>query len=119
VLEAVINGRYYWIPFARLTRVQIEPPEDLRDVVWMPAHLEFENGGESVALIPTRYVGSEHSEDGLLMMSRKTIWQEVAPGTHHGVGQRILTTDTDEVPLMEIRTINVIGASGEGAEAGA
>ena len=28
-------------------------------MVWMPAHLQFENGGESVALIPTRYPGSE------------------------------------------------------------
>jgi type VI secretion system protein ImpE len=118
VLEAVVNGRYYWIPFTRLTRVQMEPPEDLRDVVWMPAHLEFENGGESVALIPTRYVGSDQADDGLLVMSRKTVWQEVAPGTHHGIGQRILATDADEVPLMDVRTINVTGASGEDAEAG-
>ena len=59
VLEAVINGRYYWVPFARLAAVTIEAPEDLRDVVWMPAHLQFENGGEAVALIPTRYPGSE------------------------------------------------------------
>ena len=39
-------------------RSSSKPPEDLRDVVWMPAHLQFENGGESVALIPTRYPGS-------------------------------------------------------------
>ena len=31
--EAIINGRYYWIPFSRLTRVSIEPPTDLRDMV--------------------------------------------------------------------------------------
>jgi len=52
-------------------------------------------------------------------MSRKTIWQEVAPETHHGIGQRILTTDADEVPLMEVRTINLIGPSDEPAERGA
>ena len=40
-------------------RVTVEEPADLRDVVWMPAHLQFENGGDSVALIPTRYPGSE------------------------------------------------------------
>ena len=57
MLEAVINGRYYWVPFSRLAEVTIEAPEDLRDVVWMPAHLQFENGGEMVALIPTRYPG--------------------------------------------------------------
>ena len=59
VLEAVINGRYYWVPFSRLTKIADRGAGDLRDVVWMPAHLQFENGGESVALIPTRYPGSE------------------------------------------------------------
>ena len=73
VLEAVINGRYYWVPFSRLSKVQIEPPEDLRDMVWMPAHLQFENGGESVALIPTRYPGSERAGDGLIALARKTV----------------------------------------------
>ncbi len=40
--EAVINGRYYWVPFARLSTIDLEPPEDLRDVVWMPAHFGFD-----------------------------------------------------------------------------
>jgi len=112
VLEAVINGRYYWIPFARLTRVQIEPPEDLRDFVWMPAHLDFENGGETVALIPTRYPGSENSSDGLIALARKTIWEEVSADVHRGLGQRILATDGEETPLMEVRTITLNGGSG-------
>jgi type VI secretion system protein ImpE len=109
VLEAVINGRYYWVPFSRLAEVKLEEPEDLRDLVWMPAHLQFENGGEMLALIPTRYPGSEASEDGLIALARKTVWQEVAPDTHHGLGQRILTTDVGDVPLLELRTL-VIGA---------
>ena len=52
VLEAFVNGRYYWMPFARLAHIKFEPPDDLRDCVWMPAHLEFENGGETLALVP-------------------------------------------------------------------
>jgi type VI secretion system protein ImpE len=111
VLEAVINGRYYWVPFARLNKIQIEPPEDLRDMVWMPAHLDFENGGESMALIPTRYPGSEHATDGLIALARKTIWDEVAPNIHQGLGQRILTTDIDDVPIMEVRTISLTGGA--------
>lgn len=105
VLEAVINGRYYWVPFSRLSKISLEPPEDLRDMVWMPAHLEFENGGESVAFIPTRYPGSESSADGLIALARKTVWNEVAEGAHHGLGQRMLTTDAGEMPLTEIRAI--------------
>lgn len=105
VLEVIMNGRYYWVPFTRLSKITIEPPEDLRDVVWMPAHLQFENGGESVAFIPTRYPGSEVSEDGLIVLARKTIWEEVGPDAYRGVGQRVFTTDAAELPLMEVRSI--------------
>jgi len=109
VLEAIINGRYYWVPFSRLLKVDIEAPEDLRDMVWMPAHLQFENGGESVALIPTRYPGSQASEDGLIRLARKTVWEEIAPDTHRGLGQRVLATDADDSPLMEVRAITLTG----------
>jgi type VI secretion system protein ImpE len=119
VLEAVINGRYYWVPFARLSAVTMEKPEDLRDMVWMPAQLQFENGGEQVALIPTRYPGSERSDDGLIVLARKTVWEEVSPDTHHGLGQRVIATDTGEVPLMEVRSLHIRSAAAEAAGAGA
>jgi len=117
VLEAVINGKYYWVPFDRLSGVTVEEPEDLRDMVWMPAQLQFENGGESVALIPTRYPGSEASDDGLIALARKTVWQEVAPDAHHGLGQRILATDAVDVPLLELRKL-VVHAAAADATAG-
>jgi type VI secretion system protein ImpE len=112
----VINGRYYWVPFSRLSGVTVEEPEDLRDMVWMPAQLQFENGGESVALIPTRYPGSEASDDGLIALARKTVWQEVAPDTHYGLGQRVIATDALELPLLELRTL-VVHARAAGASA--
>lgn len=114
VVEAVINGRYYWVPFARLSRIDIEAPVDLRDMVWMPAHFQFENGGEAVALIPSRYPGSERSADGLVVLGRKTIWEEVTADAHHGLGQRIMATDSEEVPLLEIRAISIDGAASHG-----
>jgi type VI secretion system protein ImpE len=116
VLEAIINGRYYWVPFSRLAAITVEEPEDLRDMVWMPAHLQFENGGESVALIPARYPGSEASEDGLIALARKTVWQEVAPDTHYGLGQRVIATDAADVPLLELRKL-VVHASAADASA--
>jgi type VI secretion system protein ImpE len=116
VLEAMINGRYYWIPFARLSRVDIEAPVDLRDTVWMPAHLQFANGGETLALVPTRYPGSERSGDGLVALARRTIWEPAGPDAHHGLGQRLIATDTDETPLMDIRAIT-IDATADGDDA--
>jgi type VI secretion system protein ImpE len=107
VCEAVINGRYYWVPFDRLSRIDLEAPADLRDVVWMPAHFQFSNGGESVGLIPTRYAGSESSGDAQVRLARKTEWREDAPEVFVGLGQRVLATDVGEHPIMDVRTIEL------------
>ena len=41
VLEAIVNGRYYWIPFQRIRSIAVEKPEDLRDLVWMPVQFRL------------------------------------------------------------------------------
>jgi type VI secretion system protein ImpE len=107
VCEAILNGKYYWIPFHRLQSVEIEPPVDLRDFVWMPAKLTFANGGESVALLPTRYPGSETHADDMIRLARKTDWNQVSEGTFLGVGQRMYATDAGEHALLDIRSIQM------------
>jgi type VI secretion system protein ImpE len=107
MLEAIVNGKYYWIPFARLAEIKIEKPIDLRDVAWMPAVLTFTTGGESVAFVPTRYPGSEAAVDPSIVMARSTAWSEPAPGVHHGLGQRLLATDEGEFPLMDVREVKL------------
>lgn len=110
VCEAIVNGKYFWIPFGCLQTIAIEPPEDLRDFVWMPARLTFANGGESVALIPTRYPGSEAQADGALRLARKTAWTQAAENTYLGSGQRMLATDQAEYALMDVRRIQLDSA---------
>jgi type VI secretion system protein ImpE len=109
MLEAVVNGRYYWIPFLRLKAVKVEKPTDLRDLVWAPASITFANGGETVALIPTRYPGSEASPDGQIRMARKTDWAPCDDNGFHGLGQRVLITDQGELPLLELRELSLEG----------
>ena len=110
VLEAIVNGRYYWLPFSRISTITMEAPEDLRDVVWMPAQFEFQNGGQVVGLIPSRYPGSETAGDGLLALARKTLWEEFASDAHRGLGQRVLATDSGDVPLLEVRSLTLQAA---------
>jgi len=107
VLEAVVNGRYCWVPFAALRRVQIEAPQDLRDLVWTPAHLEFPNGGDSIALIPTRYVGSTVLQDERIWMARRTEWQPLGSEQFAGLGQRVFATEAGEHALLDIRSIEL------------
>jgi type VI secretion system protein ImpE len=108
VLEVVLNGRYYWMPFAAVQRIDIEAPSDLRDVVWMPAHFVFNNGGETVGLIPTRYCDTPQSHDPLLKLARKTEWSEAGEGVYLGLGQRLLATDSGDYALMDVREIVMV-----------
>lgn len=110
IFEAVIDGQYYWVPFERTRSIALEAPSDLRDFLWLPAHLVLVNGGNTAALLPARYPGSESNSDGLIRLGRKTEWEEVAPETFHGRGQRMLTTDADEYALLSIRLIELRGA---------
>jgi type VI secretion system protein ImpE len=115
VCEAIINGRYYWVPFARLARLDVEAPTDLRDIAWTPAHFEFSNGGDAVGVIPSRYPGSE-TADAALCLARKTTWEEVRSDVFQGLGQRLLATDAGEYPLFDVRTV-VFDAAPAAAEA--
>ena len=104
VLEAVINGKYYWVPMSHLAQVAIEAPADLRDCVWAAAQLNFTNGGESVALLPIRYAGTDLARPELAL-ARRTEWLETRPGFYTGVGQRLLTSDTGDSAIMDIRVM--------------
>ena len=106
VLEAIVNGRYFWIPFFQISAIKIEKPCDLRDMVWTPAHFDWVNGGEAFGFIPTRYPGSESSEDSAIRLARKTEWQEQTEDSYIGYGQRLLTTNVSDYALMDIREIS-------------
>jgi type VI secretion system protein ImpE len=107
VLEAVVNGRYYWIPFGRIRAIKLEPPSDLRDLAWTAAQLTLSNGGETVALIPTRYPGTEGASDTRLVMARATEWQERPGDTFLGWGQRLFTTNQGDYGLLDARLIEI------------
>jgi type VI secretion system protein ImpE len=109
VCEAMLNGKYYWIPFERLSRIEVEAPSDLRDLIWAPARLTFANGGEQVAFLPARYPGTELAEEDDLRLSRKTQWRDLGADTHVGMGQRMFATDVGETAILEARSIELKG----------
>ena len=111
MLEAVIEGKYYWVPFCRVQKMVIEKPSDLRDLVWTPAQFIWTNGGAVTGHVPVRYPGTENLDDEPLRLSRTTAWQEQPGETFLGSGQRVLATDAGEYPLLECRTIELTPAS--------
>jgi type VI secretion system protein ImpE len=107
VLEAVLEGKYYWIPFCRIHKIETDKPEDLRDLVWLRARFAWTNGGTALGHIPTRYPGTEGLSDGPMRLARKTEWQQRDGETFLGLGQRVLATDGNEYPLLECRNIEL------------
>jgi type VI secretion system protein ImpE len=104
-LEAIIEGKYYWIPFFRIQKIEIEKPGDLRDLVWLPVQFIWINGGSVGGHIPARYPATEESSDGQLLLTRKTEWRQQPGETYLGLGQRVLATNANEYPLLQCRTI--------------
>jgi type VI secretion system protein ImpE len=107
LLEVILEGKYYWIPFARIAKLEIEKPTDLRDLVWSPARFTWTNGGAVSGHIPVRYSGTEEVQDDALRLARKTDWNEVSPDCFVGLGQRVLATDVGEFPLLNCRELEL------------
>jgi type VI secretion system protein ImpE len=100
VLEAIVNGRYFWIPLCRISRIEFEAPTDLRDAVWSAASFTWTNGAQTVGLVPTRYNGTAASGDNGLLMARRTEWAGAG-----ALGQRMLVSDAGDYALMDVRVV--------------
>lgn len=107
VLEAIVDGKYVWVPYARLRALELEPPADLRDQVWMPASFTWSNGGTAVGFVPTRYPGSADADAPLLALARRTEWRDLSEDWSVPIGQRVLVSDGDDLALMDLRELRL------------
>jgi type VI secretion system protein ImpE len=110
MLEAIIDGKYYWVPFFRISSIRTGAPQDLRDLVWTAAQFTWVNAGESPGFIPTRYPGTEKEMDSAFRLARKTEWTDHGNDLYFGVGQRMFATDQGETALTEVRKIELTQA---------
>jgi len=107
VLELILNGRYYWAPFQQIRAIDIDLPGNLRDKVWLPAHFIWVNGGRAIGLIPTRYPGSENAQDSAIQLAHRTEMKNLAEDVEQGLGQRMLATDQNDYPLLDVRKVKI------------
>ena len=104
VLEVIFNQHYYWVPLERIQRLKTEEPTDLRDLIWLPAEITWMNGGRNMVMLPSRYPGVEGAS-GPDLLARHTDWVARGEGQFEGVGQKMLATDANEYPLLQVRSI--------------
>jgi type VI secretion system protein ImpE len=108
-LEVFAAGAYLWIPFQHIASVQMEAPRRLRDTLWVSAFVltgpGFQGTDIGQVLIPVIYPFSWKSADESVWLGRTTEWVADDQGREFPVGQKTFLVDGEEVPLLEIRSL--------------
>jgi len=108
-IECFIAGSYTWLPTKYIERLEIEPPQNLRDLLWARARLDaspafrLQELGE--VLLPVIAPLSYLSADESVKLGRVSVWEELTDGTDRLSGQKLLLVDGKEIPLLEFRSI--------------
>jgi type VI secretion system protein ImpE len=95
--------------------MEIEPPAQLRDLVWATVQVETADK-EMKAMMPARYVDSGAHDNDLVRLGRMTDWRELGPELYAGAGLRLFAVDGEERPALGVRGV-VFDAAGGVAEA--
>jgi type VI secretion system protein ImpE len=108
-LEVFLAGSYTWIPIHFLRRLEIEPPANLRDLVWARARVETSSDfrlqelGEVIlpALCP---LSSRHTDESV-HLGRESAWEPDETYGEIPYGAKMMLVDGVDVPLLEIRSV--------------
>ncbi|MFN3322430.1 MAG: type VI secretion system accessory protein TagJ [Bryobacteraceae bacterium] len=116
-LEVFAAGAYLWIPFEHIESIVIDPPRRLRDTLWIPAMVatgpSFKGTELGEVLIPVIYPFSWKHPDEAVWLGRMTDWGTDDEGNEYPSGQKIFLVDGEEVPLLEIRSIEFAAPEAE------
>jgi len=103
VCEFICAGGYRWLPYSSIQQLSVSKPEDLLDLLWLPATINAE--GETYSgYIPARYpVQKQDSQENKLGL--KTEWLQWSEILSTGSGRKVLITDISEHSIMEVGEI--------------
>lgn len=108
-LEVYAAGDYLWIPFAHLRSVRMDAPKRLRDMLWIPAHVQagpdLKDRDLGEVLLPVMCAQSYLHPDPAVRLGRQTEWCEDEQGREAPYGLKQLLVDGEEVPLLELREL--------------
>ena len=108
-LEVFAAGACLWIPFEHIESLEIQPPRKLRDTLWATAMLRtgpaFKGMELGEVIIPVIYPFSWKHPNEAVWLGRLTDWAADEKGVAYPSGQRILQVDNEEIPFLEIRSL--------------
>jgi type VI secretion system protein ImpE len=110
-LEVLAAGQYMWIPLEHVESIRMEPPRQLRDLLWAPALLRtgpaFQGMELGEVLIPVLTPLAWHHPDADVRLGRVTEWEAREDGAEIPIGQKLFLVDDEEISLLEIRELIV------------
>lgn len=95
------TGKYYWVPWTLVRRLEIQPLKTARDVLWRPAEIDVKEGPTGVVYLPALYYGSQQADDPALSLGRGTSWRDNAHEPVRGLGQRQFLIGEETKTLLE------------------
>jgi type VI secretion system protein ImpE len=113
-LEVYAAGAYLWLPFEHISKVQMQAPKRLRDLIWITALVHtseaFKGKELGEVLVPALQPFSWKHPDEQVRLGRMTDWQQDETGEVVPVGQKMLLVDGEEFPILEVREIEFVAA---------
>jgi type VI secretion system protein ImpE len=106
-LELFSNGAYMWLPFQRIKMISLRRPNFLRDLLWVPAHVECLDGQQGEVYLPTLYPRSESDENQQVRLGRITEWVNLGEGLVGGLGLKTFVIGDVETSLLEINELKI------------
>lgn len=110
-LEIFAAGDYLWLSFADISYIHVEPPRRLRDLLWIPAFIKtgptFQSRELGEVMIPGMAPLSWQHPDEEVRLGRVSEWCEDESGNIAPYGLKTLLVDADEVPVVELRDVEI------------
>jgi type VI secretion system protein ImpE len=98
------NGRYYWVPFESVARIEFHCPAAPRDLIWRRASLTVHDGPDGEVFVPALYFSSRTAGDDNLRCGRGTDWVD-REGIVCGVGQRVYLVGDEDRGILELTSL--------------
>jgi type VI secretion system protein ImpE len=113
-LEIFAAGQYTWIPLEQIASVRMQPPQRLRDMLWVPAAVrtspDFRGVELGEVLVPALAPLSWQHHDDHVRLGRVTTFEPLPDDGEAPVGQKLLLVDGQEFPILELRELDIVPA---------
>jgi type VI secretion system protein ImpE len=104
-LEVFVQEQYVWLPMEQVSRIEVTPPTQLRDLLWIQAKIQGRPGAVGEVFLPVLYPGSSANDNEQIRLGRMTDWETLGDGLVRGVGQRMFFVGEEERALLDIKEI--------------